>query len=74
ARITLADDEMGKCIFDKRRKPSKIIGTIVSILGALALDLYAGPAVIRSSSSPSHASSNEFLGSSQSEWIKEMEP
>ncbi|KAL6960638.1 hypothetical protein U1Q18_038402 [Sarracenia purpurea var. burkii] len=48
---------------------AKIIGTVVSISGALVVVLYAGPTVIRSSSLPSPASSNKLLSSSQSEWI-----
>lgn len=42
---------MEKLVIRSARSQAKILGTIVSISGALVVVLYEGPAVIRSSSS-----------------------
>lgn len=48
---------------------TKIIGTIVSISGALVVVLYKGPTVLSSPASTDTASLQVPLGSSQTNWI-----
>lgn len=50
---------------------SKIIGTIVSISGAVLVVLYRGPTILSSTSSASHSevSLQWFMGSPQSNWV-----
>ncbi|CAH8380286.1 unnamed protein product [Eruca vesicaria subsp. sativa] len=48
---------------------AKIIGTIVSISGALVVVLYKGPRVLTAASSPSTISLDQHLTSSNSSWM-----
>jgi hypothetical protein len=48
---------------------AKIMGTIVSISGALVVGLYKGPTLISASSQSPSLSVHSPLGSSQTNWI-----
>ncbi|KAL3526442.1 hypothetical protein ACH5RR_011098 [Cinchona calisaya] len=57
---------MEKVVLGSLHTQAKILGTVVSISGALVVVLYEGPAVIKNSSQST--SLNQSLGSSQSGW------
>lgn len=48
---------------------AKIVGTIVSIAGALVVVLYEGPRIIKSASPQPRLHSHQTLNSSQTNWI-----
>lgn len=48
---------------------AKIVGTIVSIAGALVVVLYEGPRIIKSVSPHPSLHSHQTLNSSQTNWI-----
>lgn len=59
---------MEKLVLRSARSQAKILGTIVSISGALVVVLFEGPAVIRTSSSSSNNMQQPLTSSSISDW------